>query len=164
MHPLRAVIVITAVAAGRAAAQQPLPPSLDPAPKPVPAVPVRDLVPALIESLHDADADVRQYAAVALAAVGPEAVEPLTSALREKNPDARAAAAYALGLIGAPAVSASAELVKALKDDEREVRRQTALALGRIVTAARYPAAGVPATLAPVPPPPMFPPIDRFRP
>jgi hypothetical protein len=161
MPTLRVVVLILLATAGRAAAQ---PPPVGADPKPVLPVPTRDLVPALIDALRDPDSDVRLNAAVALAAVGPDAVESLTAALNDRNPDARAGAAYALGLIGAPAAPATAELIKKLKDDETEVRRQTAQALGRIVAASRYPIVGTPPTLGPVPPPPVFPPIDRFRP
>jgi hypothetical protein len=127
-----------------------------------PATPVttRDLVAALIESLRDTDSEVRQYAAVALANLGADAVEPLTVALRDKTREARAAAAYALGQIGGAARAATPQLMRALRDPEKEVRRQAAQALGRIVAADKVPANGY---LVPPPPapPPVFPPEVR---
>src|SRR5207253_8228539 len=90
MRPLRTVLLIAAAAAGRLPAQPPPEP-----PTPALPVPTRTLVVALIEALGDTDPEVRVNAAVALANVGTDAVEPLTAALRDRNRDARAAAAYA---------------------------------------------------------------------
>ncbi len=157
MRPLRFAVLVAAVAAGRSIAQPPPEP-----PTPALPVPTRTLVAALIESLADPDGEVRINAAVALANVGADAVEPLTAALRDKNRDARAAAAYALGQLGGPAAPATEALMRALKDEAAEVRRQAAQALARIVAGTR-PQAGEPRPLAPpVPldvPPPAFPPV-----
>ncbi len=60
----------------------------------------KDLIPDLIQSLQDSDAQVRQHAAMALAAVGADAIKPLTVALRDAVIEKRAAAAYALGRMG----------------------------------------------------------------
>src|SRR3954462_9224775 len=120
-----AVIVLTGVVAVGAVAQPPEPPKLP--------VPVPDLVKALIDTLKDADGELRIYAGNALAAIGPPAVEALTTTLSDPNRDARAAAAYALGQMGADAAPAATALVKALKDSEIDVRRQSAQALSRIV-------------------------------
>src|SRR5438270_12632456 len=100
MRPL-ALLLVVAVAA-RSPAQPPSEP-----PTPALPVPTRTLVVALIEALGDTDPEVRVNAAVALANVGTDAVEPLTAALRDRNRDARAAAAYALGQIGGPAAAAT---------------------------------------------------------
>jgi HEAT repeat protein len=86
----------------------------------------------------------------------------LTKTLGGTNRDARAAAAYALGQIGGLAAPATEPLVKALKDEEKEVRRQAAQALGRIVAGARPQAGEQRPLIPPVPvdaPPPAFPPV-----
>jgi HEAT repeat protein len=151
MRPLRlALLLAAATVAARSNAQPPPEP-------PTPALPVpnKALVAALVEALGDADP------AVALANVGPDAVEPLTAALRNKNRDSRAAAAYALGQLGGPAAPATEPLLKALKDEDTEVRRQAAQALSRIIAAARPQSSTEPRPLMPpVPvdaPPPAFP-------
>jgi HEAT repeat protein len=135
-----------------------------PPPEPAPAlpIPVRLVVAGLIESLSDADPDVRTNAAVSLAYVGADAVEALTGTVRGPNKDARAAAAYALGEIGGQASPATEALVKALKDEDKEVRRQAAAALGRIVAGARQQPGEQRPLAPPVPidaPPPVFPSI-----
>lgn len=103
--------------------------------RPVPPLVADDdaVIPALIEVLRDNDPDTRQYAALALAAMGPRAVNSLIGALKDKSRDRRAAAAYALGQIGPPAQAAVPALVQTLKDDSPTVRRQAAYALSRIV-------------------------------
>jgi HEAT repeat protein len=159
MRPLRLALLLAAFAAARTVAQPPPEP-----PTPALPVPTRTLVTALIAVLGDLDGEVRLSAAVALANVGAEAVEPLTATLSDKNSDARASAAYGLGLIGGPAAPATEALIKALKDEEREVRRQAAQALARIVAGTKpQSATGEPRSLAPpVPidaPPPVFPPV-----
>jgi hypothetical protein len=105
--------------------------------RPVPPPVANDdaVIPALIEVLRDNDQDTRQYAAMALAAMGSRAVEPLIGALKDKSRERRAAAAYALGQIGPPARAAIPALVQTLKDDSPTVRRQAAYALSRIVGA-----------------------------
>ncbi|MFO0808410.1 MAG: HEAT repeat domain-containing protein [Gemmataceae bacterium] len=130
-------------------------------------VPTRDLVAALIDTLRDADVEVRTYAATALAAVGTDAVEPLVATLSDKNPAARAAAAYALGQMGAPAAPGTAALVKALKDEVADVRRQSAQAIGRILLAQKPPATSLFQPLPTPPdaaPPPAFPAPEKPRP
>jgi HEAT repeat protein len=128
-----------------------------------PKLPVPDLVKALIDTLKDADGEVRIYAGNALAAIGQPAVESLTTTLSDPNRDARAAAAYALGQMGADAAPATTALVKSLKDSEIDVRRQAAQALSRIVLSQRLPSLPVqpllPQLTAPVPPP-VFPSVN----
>ena len=149
-------ILWTVIAAARLAAQ---PPPVSSAP--VLPVPTRIVVAGLIESLSDADPEVHRNAAVALANVGQEAVEALTTTLRGSSRDARAEAAYALGQIGGGAASATEPLLEALRDRDRDVRRQAALALGRIVAGTRGQPAENRPLAPPVPinaPPPVFPP------
>lgn len=97
--------------------------------------PEPQLIPALIERLADVDADVRQYAALALANLGEPAIEPLKNALLDKNPITRASAAYALGQIGPSAQTSIGRLIKVLQDPDRFARRQAAYALGKIPVA-----------------------------
>ena len=67
----------------------------------------------LVEALRDPDPEVRQNLAVALAKIGPPAIEYLIGALKDPLPERRAGSAYALGLIGPPVAS------RALMDSER---------------------------------------------
>jgi HEAT repeat protein len=132
-------------------------------PAPVLPIPTRTIVSGLIDVLGDPELDVRMNAAVALASVGAEAVDPVTAALKSPNPAARAAAAYALGQIGGPAAPATTALVRALKDDDKEVRRLAAEAIGRVVAGSK-PQPAEKAPLAPpvpitAPPPSPFPPV-----
>ena len=94
----------------------------------------QDLIPGLLEALRDPDAEVRQYAALALAGLGEEAIAPLSRALEDANKDVRTAAAYALGRMGFTAHTAIPAILRALKDDEASVRRAAAHAISRITT------------------------------
>lgn len=98
----------------------------------------KELVPALIESMKDSDADVRQHAAIALATIGRDALKPVLEALKSANKEQRSAAAYALGQMGELGQEGIPELTKALKDEEVVVRRAAALALSRIVASDSY--------------------------
>ncbi len=76
-------------------------------------------VPALIETLHDTDHEIRAQAARALARMGTgagPAVPALIDALNDPNRDVRQGAARALGQIGPEAEGAVPALVSALKD------------------------------------------------
>lgn len=133
----------------------------------------KDLVPSLIDALKDADPEVRQNSAMALAALGQDALTPLKDALKDTNKEKRAAAAYALGQMGNTGRDAMTELLKLLKDDEPGVRRSVSQAISRILTAegSTYgygmarPAIGFPMpgpVAPPLPPPSPTPaPIDR---
>ena len=93
----------------------------------------KELIPSLIASLKDSDADVRQHSAMALAALGHDAIGPLTEAIRDPSKEKRAAAAYALGQMGYEARDAMPTLLKALKDEETAVRRSASQAVSRIL-------------------------------
>src|SRR5258708_7099632 len=99
---MRSLTILAFASALAAAARAEQPPAARPS-----AVPLTErygrLIPALIEPLGDTDAEVRQYAAIALAQAGPKTVQPLIEALKDKNRDRRAAAAYALGQTGTAA-------------------------------------------------------------
>lgn len=121
---------------------------------------VRSVEP-LIRLLEDPDDDVREEAARALSRLGGErAVAPLIALLEDDNADVQREAASALGRIGGPAVpllierlqdadgeqrrraakilgwirdpSASAGLIKALRDEDRTVAAEAATALDKV--------------------------------
>jgi hypothetical protein len=93
----------------------------------------KDIVPALLEALADADGGVRQLAAATLVKIGPDAVPPLIEAMKAKDRETRANAAYVLGHQIVPAREAMPALAKALKDEDKDVRRRAAYALHSIV-------------------------------
>jgi HEAT repeat protein len=95
----------------------------------------KELIPSLIDALKDADPEVRQNSAMALAALGQDALTPLKDALKDANKEKRAAAAYALGQMGNTGRDAMTDLLKLLKDDEPVVRRSVSQAISRILTA-----------------------------
>ena len=71
-------------------------------------------------------------AALALAAIGPPAVEALQGLLDEEAANLRAEAAMALGRIGPPAGQAAEQLIQLLEDERARVRDEAARSLGRI--------------------------------
>jgi hypothetical protein len=130
------VLAIVLVVGGlaRAAEDNPAPPQY------------RELVPPLVEALKDPDGEVRQAAAGALLQIGAEAVGPLVEALKDGKKDKalRANAAYLLGHLGPPAREALPALAGALKDDNPEVRRRAAFAIGSVVRSSSDAAAPFP--------------------
>lgn len=94
----------------------------------------KELIPGLIDALKDSDAEVRQYSAMSLAALGRESLTPLMEAIKDPNKDMRAAAAYALGQMGYEGRTAMPSLLKALKDQEAIVRRSSSQAISRILS------------------------------
>jgi HEAT repeat protein len=108
------------------------------------------VVETLIDALKDPDVEIRLYAGTALAQLGPTSVDPLRKALDTGDKNSRSGACYALGQMGAAALPAKQQLLKALKDSERDVRRQAAYALSRLLSAETE------TPLSP-PPPPVFP-------
>jgi HEAT repeat protein len=93
----------------------------------------KDLIPTLIEALKDADPEVRQNSAIALASLGQDALAPLKEALKDANKEKRAAAAYALGQMGHAGRDAMPDLLKVMKDEEVNVRRAASQAISRLV-------------------------------
>jgi HEAT repeat protein len=85
------------------------------------------LIEALIKSLSNKDDGVRVKARHALVAMGKAAVPPLTEALKSSKGLVKWEAAKALGEIGAP--EAAPSLVKALEDDQFDVRWLAAIGL-----------------------------------
>jgi hypothetical protein len=133
------------IAVAVAAAQQPPPPPPPPTVPPFPgdggfgnfrpaAQQFKELVPALITTLGDADTEVRQHAGMALAALGQDAVTALVDALKDPQKERRAGAAYALGQMGFVGREAIPPLLGALKDSETAVKRSAAHALANILS------------------------------
>jgi len=87
-------------------------------------------VPALIELL--ADEEISEDAARALAAIGPEALESLTSALTNRNPKIGLGAIIALGGMGTNALQAVPVLSRCLNDEQSTIRLAAVEALGKI--------------------------------
>ncbi|HWB08675.1 MAG TPA: HEAT repeat domain-containing protein [Pirellulales bacterium] len=86
-------------------------------------------VPALIDTLHDPDQEVRAQAAQALARMGGKAapaVDALIQALDDPNEEVRRGAARALGQIGPEAGEAVPALIKAIKDPRNKKRTEEA--------------------------------------
>jgi hypothetical protein len=145
MRTLFASLAAVTLAAPISTRAQDAPPSAPPPQPAFPGVPrlpelfrpvaqqYADLVPALIDGLKDADPEVRQHCALALANLGRDALPQLLEALKDSNKEGRAAAAYALGQMGGQGREAVPALLKVLKDEDAGVRRATAQALSRIV-------------------------------
>lgn len=125
-------------------------PPTEAAPVPLVSAERQRIVTGLVEALGDPDLEVRQNVGFALAAFGRDAVPALRTALRDPSPLRRSGAAYALGILGRAGGEALPDVVAALKDEDRDVRRQAALAASRLATAT----GGVTPTTMPAPPPP----------
>lgn len=97
---------------------------------------------ALIAALKDKDLEVRGAAAVSLGDhADSEAITPLVAALSDKTAFVRAQAARALGINTKGAARATPQLIKALtSDDDGDVRRHAATALGLIGERSALPA------------------------
>jgi HEAT repeat protein len=91
-------------------------------------------IPALIESLKDPDAFVRDNAVDALAVQHPgDVVGPLSRALRDPDANARRRAADTLARLGHDTESAWPALIESLKDENAEVRKAATAALRRLL-------------------------------
>jgi hypothetical protein len=163
-------------------AEPPIPPSTSGAPGLYPpslARQYKELIPGLMDALKDTDPEVRQHTAMALAALGQEAIAPLVKALDDPVKEKRASAAYALGQMGHNAQEAIPALLKTLKDDEATVRRSASQAISRVLSGEMFVAGrGLPGMRGFVPgaapggpafgggygAPPTLPPVDRVVP
>lgn len=91
-------------------------------------------VPALIESLKDADPYVRDNAVDALAVMHPGDVVPsLIRALRDPNDNTRRRSADTLARIGRETETAWPGLIELLKDQNAEVKKAASAALRRLM-------------------------------
>jgi HEAT repeat protein len=91
-------------------------------------------IPALIESLKDPDAFVRDNAVDALAVQHPgDVVGPLARALRDNDVNAKRRAADTLARLSHGTESAWPALIELLKDDNAEVRKAATAALRRLL-------------------------------
>ena len=93
----------------------------------------KEILDSLIDALKDTDPDVRQNLSTALSKFGQSAVEPLVKALSSDTAGRRAGAAYALAQLGSGARPALPKLLELLKDSDVDVRRQSSLAVSRIL-------------------------------
>jgi len=84
-------------------------------------------IPVLVVALSDTDKGVREQAALALSAIGKNAIEPLKKAMEDPKWETRYRAVEALGKIADRQVVAP--LVKALQDSEDHVRYMAAKGL-----------------------------------
>lgn len=121
--------------------------------RPDPGLKDEEVIDALIQSLGDADGEVRQNIAVALANLGSRTVPRLIAALGDESMERRAGAAQALGQVRPVPKVAVPALLKAMKDENELVRRHVSYALSRIV--GRDVATTTP--IAPLPLPPLDP-------
>ena len=100
-----------------------------------PKVNIVSALPDLIEATKDEDADVRAWAAHAIAEIGPEAkdaVPQLIELFKGKDEGARNNAAVALGSIGPDAKAALPVLKEALKNKSEDVRGLAEVTINRI--------------------------------
>jgi hypothetical protein len=89
-------------------------------------------VPALVESMRDASAEVRAAASDAIAKIGDVSVPRLVESLKDGSRELRAGAAEALGKLGSSAKDAVPALEEAAKDTSEEVRQAADRALRSI--------------------------------
>jgi HEAT repeat protein len=91
----------------------------------------RGEMPELIRLLGDENNDVRTAARWALGQTGPKGIPALREALKNGNPRVRSGAAFALGSMGPAAEEAVPDLLHAMKDEDRTVRIDAILAIGK---------------------------------
>jgi HEAT repeat protein len=90
-------------------------------------------LPRLLAGLDRNDEDTRLMSALALASLGPKAVDPLREKLKSRNAKVRFGAAQAFAhMAPQDAMAASADLAACVDDNEAEVRRKAIYVLGRI--------------------------------
>lgn len=133
-----------------------LPPQPNLVIQPQEAVPNRELaplVPVLIEALNDPDATVRGNAEDALAGLGQLALPKVKELLEGTNKKLRVAGAKVLGKMaikGHRYADMLPPLVKGLKDEDVELRREASFALAQMVAGRIAPSADKTARLAKV--------------
>jgi HEAT repeat protein len=88
----------------------------------------RDVIPALLDALHDVDSQVREKAAIGLALRRDgRVVEPLIAAMTDSDSQVREKVAIALGSSGDP--RAKDVLTQALDDPDEQVREKATTGL-----------------------------------
>ncbi len=104
-----------------------------------PRIDIKEALPALLKATEDPDADVRAWAAHAIAEIGPgakEAIPALIKLLQGQSEGGRNTSCMALGAIGPEAKDALPALRKALDDPSKDVRQFAQAAIKRIELAA----------------------------
>lgn len=91
-----------------------------------------DAVPDLVDALKSRVEATRFEAALALRAIGPAAVEPLLRALDDPRAAVRFGGVRGLRIVGDVAGAAAPRVEALLKDEDRDVRLDAALALGEL--------------------------------
>jgi HEAT repeat protein len=87
---------------------------------------------ALLQMVAEDTSIIEPFVAAALAGMGPGSVDVLVKGLRDSMAGRRRVAAEALGMMGPDAGTAATSLAATLADSDARVRRQSALALGKI--------------------------------
>ena len=94
--------------------------------------PVETIVPALMKTLADSEAEVRLWGSLALSVIGEPAIPALIEGLNDETVVVRRGTTHALIVMGAAAQAAVLALRKALKDNDKQVRLNAARALKEI--------------------------------
>jgi len=100
-----------------------------------PKMDIRGAIPALTKAKGDKDSNVRQWAAHALAEIGPDAkdaVPALIKLLKDSDEGPRNDSCMALGDIGPAAIDALPALRNALNDSSKDVRQFAQQAIDKI--------------------------------
>src|SRR5262249_42322240 len=95
----------------------------------------KDLVAVLVETLNDADSEVRENASNALRQLGADSIPGLITVLAGKAKLARVAAATLLGEMGGDAKEALPALIRVMKEKkaDKEIRRSVSAAICQIL-------------------------------
>jgi HEAT repeat protein len=94
--------------------------------------PTAATIGAWARRMTDPDQTIRERAALAMMDLGQPAVGALTDVARDKNPLVRRKAVFVITVIGKPSSIAVDALVRALEDDDDQVRFWACVALGRV--------------------------------
>jgi HEAT repeat protein len=89
-------------------------------------------IPRIVACFDRKDEELRAQAAETLGKIGPKAVDPVRKKLKSGNPEVRFWALLTLALIGPDAAAASDDVLACLDDDDAAVRRKAVYALGKL--------------------------------